>query len=232
MLNLNAFGAVLTSVLTVEHPEAPVNSFHDIAQNPRYHLLVFKGTRTELYFSESKDPIMKGIWKRRNATITFLEDLKEIETLLLKNDELIYVGDDFFESASAYYPNYITGSTERYEGRADGFGFQPNSPFRPLFNFKLSQYKTFGLISYKLKNTEKRMMYEPEKLKEESNSLGYKSTLFPFMVLCTGCVIALLIYLFEMSLNYPVEIKVKPFQGSLPIQCSISDIKRRRRNTC
>ena len=82
---------------------------------------------------------MKGIWKRRNATITFLEDLKEIETLLLKNDELIYVGDDFFESASAYYPNYITGSTERYEGRADGFGFQPNSPFRPLFNFKLSQ---------------------------------------------------------------------------------------------
>ena len=232
MLNLNAFSAGLTSVLTVENSEAPVNSFDDIAQNPRYHLLVLKGTRTELYLSESKDPIVRDIWKRRNTTITFYEDLKDLENLILKNDDLIYFGDDFLESSSAYYPNYITGSTERYDGRADAFGFQPNSPFRPLFNFKLSQYKTFGLISYKIRELEKNMLYEPEELQEESNSLGYKSTLFPFMVLSTGCVFAMFFYIFEASLNYPMYIKRNAFHESLSIPFPVSNIKRRRRNTC
>jgi hypothetical protein len=232
MLNLNAFSAGLTSVLTVEHSEATVNSFDDIAQNPRYHLLVLKGTRTELYLSESKDPIVRDIWKRRNTTITFVEDLKEAETLILKNDNIIYVGDDFFESASAYYPNYITGSSKRYEGRADAFGFQPKSPFRLLFNFKLSQYQTFGLYGYKITEQEKNMLYEPEELKGDSNSLGYKSTLFPFMVLSTGCVIALIFYIFEASLKFPLDSKRNEFDGILSTQFSVSDINRKRRNTC
>ena len=77
------------------------------------------------------------------------------EKQILSDPKLVYVGTESFQEVSMNYPCAITKLSKMYGQKSYGFGFRTNSSYRKLFNFKISQYKSYGIKSQLQKDTEK-----------------------------------------------------------------------------
>ena len=47
-------------MLTIESTWMPINSLEDVSENDLYHVVILKGTKSEAFFSESKDPMIQN----------------------------------------------------------------------------------------------------------------------------------------------------------------------------
>lgn len=190
MLNINIFYAGLASLLTIESSPIPINSLKDVSANPNYHLGILKGTKTESFFSDSKDLTVQEMWKNREHKIIFHTDETIAEKQILIDSKLIYVGSESFEDVAINYPCKITRLSEKYARTSYGFGFSPNSSYFKLFNYKFSQYKSFGIKHYLEMRTTKASTYGCVAEEQHWHSLGYANIYSPFGIFCIGTVTA------------------------------------------
>ena len=95
---MNTFYAGLASMLTIESTWMPINSLKDVSENDLYHVVILKGTKSEAFFSESKDPMILNMWEKRESKIVFHTDEAIAENQILLDRSLVYVGKVFLRS--------------------------------------------------------------------------------------------------------------------------------------
>jgi hypothetical protein len=197
MITLNTFYAGLASMLTIENTQTPIDSLEDIANNPSYRLTMRKGGNTESFFAESTELPIKKIWNNRKSQIVHHTDKTVAESQILRDPTLVYVGSESFEETSKNYPCKITKLSKTYSKNSYAFAFSPNSSYRKLLNFKIIQYKLFGIKDHLTKNTIKASTYGCKETTEHQHALGYSDIFVPFWIVAFGSTLALIFIIAE-----------------------------------
>lgn len=209
MLNRDTFYAGLASLLTIEPPLMPINSLEDVLRNPGYRLSVMEGTTIESYFSNSEDSIAQKLWDKKETKIISNTGKIMAEKQILSDPKIVYVGTESFQEVSKNYPCSITKLSKMYGQKSYGFGFRTNSPYQKLFNYKISQYKTYGIKSQLKKDTEKASTMGCHEVEEHWHALSLSNIPLPFQIVLIGVAIALVILILEALAHYKDMISKK-----------------------
>ena len=202
MFNRDTFYAGLASLLTIEPPLMPISSLEDVLSNPGYRLSVMKGTTIESYFSNSDDSVAQKLWEEKEDKIISNDGKIMAEKQILSDPKLVYVGTESFQEVSINYPCAITKLSQKYGQKSLGFGFRTNSSYQKLFNYKISQYKSYGIKSQLQKDTEKANTMGCSEANEYWHSLGLSNIPLPFKLVLIGIAFALTFLIFEIILHY------------------------------
>lgn len=202
MFNRDTFYAGLASLLTIEPPLMPINSLEDVLTNPGYRLSVMEGTTIESYFSDSEDSIAKKLWDKRETKIISNTGKIMAEKQILSDTKIVYVGTESFQEVSMNYPCSITKLSQMYGQKSYGFGFRTHSPYQKLFNYKISQYKTYGIKSQLKKDTEKASTMGCNEAEEHWHALSLSNIPLPFSIILIGMAIALVFLILEALVHY------------------------------
>ena len=202
MLNRDTFYAGLASLLTIEPPSMPITSLEDVLKSPGYRLSVMEGTTIESYFSDSDDSIAQRLWNEKESKIISNNGKIMAEKQILSDPKLIYVGTESFQEVSMNFPCKITKLSKMYGQQSFGFGFRTNSPYQKLFNYKISQYRTFGIKSHLKRDTEKANIIGCDETNEHWHALGLFNIPLPFEIVLIGVGTALLLLSFEAIFHY------------------------------
>ena len=197
MINLNTFYAGLASRLTIENSAMHINSLEDVLKNPGYRLTIMKGTRIESFLSEAKDTAIKKIWKVKEKKIVYNTGALMAENQILHDNRLVYEAPQTFEEVAVNYPCKITKSSKYYARTSYGFGFAKNSSYAKLFNFKLSQYKSYGIKNHLRRDTEIANTLGCKEAEEYWHSLGYSNIFLPFAIIMVGVIFGMISFAVE-----------------------------------
>ena len=72
-----------------------------------------------------------------------------------------------------------------------------NDFYAKLFNFKLSQYKSYGIKSHLSRDTQIANTHGCKENEEYWHSLGYSNIFFPFAIASLGVILALMSFVIE-----------------------------------
>ena len=109
----------------------------------------------------------------------------------------MYVAPQTFEEVAVNYPCKITKSSKYYARTSYGFGFAKNSSYAKLFNFKLSQYKSYGIKNHLRRDTEIANTLGCKEAEEYWHSLGYSNIFLPFAIIMVGVIFGMISFAVE-----------------------------------
>jgi len=207
MIALNTFYAGLASRLTIENTPTPIDSLEDIANNPSYRLTIQKGGNTESFFAESCDLPIRKIWNNRKSQIVYHTDKILAENQILRDPTLVLSGANSFEETSKNYPCKITKLSKTYSKKPYGFAFTPNSAYQKLLNFKIMQYKMFGINDHLAKDTINSGAHGCKETTTHQHALGYSDIIVPFWIVAVGLTFSLLFIFVELIVYKIIYLK-------------------------
>jgi len=210
MIALNTFYAGLASRLTIENTPTPIDSLEDIANNPSYRLTIQKGGNTESFFAESSELPIRKIWNNRKSQIVYHTAKTLAENQILRDPTLVYFGVDSFEQTSKNYPCKITKLSKTYSKQSYGFAFTPNSAYQKLLNFKIMQYKMFGINDHLAKDTINSHAHGCKETTTYQHALGYSDIIVPFWIVAVGSTFSLLFIFSELIVYKIIYLKQFP----------------------
>ena len=177
-LNWSVYNAGLTSALTVQHSEWPVNYFSEIVPNG-YQVLLKSGTA---YYdlwrddSETKEIFLKTIQGNPDAVYSTPE---EAAAKILTGGKYIAPSADTSPLAINYKGKIGAPLTMRKKLRA-GLGFTYNSEYLDIFNHFLTKMKENGILE---KIEEGSKTYQEANRPSEDIEISYNNCISIFMVL-------------------------------------------------
>jgi len=202
MITSNIFNAGLTSVLTVQNIELPINTLQDILDNPSNKIIVLKGTASLSYFSEAPpNSVANAIWERkikgnRNA---MAKSLVEVEEALLQDDTTVAFSSNYNEAGFKRYPSKISKSSIRYGLRTGAIAVRKTSPYLNVLNYKISQYRTFGILAYLERRIAKPETNAVADFSDQCQPLGYENIYLCHIILLFGFVVSIFCCAIENS---------------------------------
>ena len=151
-LNIYSYGAGLTSSLTYEVYEMPINKLRDLIDNPGYQIILMKGSSDEMYFTEATmetNPNAKRVYDQmiKNNPNAFYEQFSESESMLLHDTKMVlFCNQDIVANVFAAYPCHITKAKSEYAKSVVGLPFPKDSQYLQLFNHKIAAMNQEGIL--------------------------------------------------------------------------------------
>jgi len=206
-LNYMAWDASLTSTLTVQRFQHPINSLEDLIYHRDYQLMVYKGTSSESYFSDTseseRDSVVRQLWKEtlENNKDAMVYTNEEQETAVLKDKKNVMFADDLSAKMWANYPCKITVGKTRYNKHSLAYPFKKNSTFIRLFDTVLNKMKETGTLS-SIQRHGAQFRPLPNCKDERKWSIGYQNIFSGFVLSSIGCLMAVMIWFAEYAYCY------------------------------
>ena len=202
-LNFKTWESSLTSNLAVQNYEHPIKSLGDFLNHSEYQLLFLRGSAAELFFLDAAELEVESqskiVWKKllENDDKAVIDSNDEQEETILKRKTNVVLTDAFSARLWGNRPCKITTAPSRYNKHSLAYPFKKNSPFLKVFDNVLNIMQETGTIQ----NTQRHVVqYKPLTVcdKKRDWSIGYENIFSAFVIVGSGCIIALLVWLFEL----------------------------------
>ena len=202
MFNYMFWDAGLTSTLTVQNFELPINNLKDLLSKRDYQLMIWRGAASEAYFTEaaasSKSSYAKTLWEEtmqdNNKAMT--SSTEEQEAAILRDKTNVVFTDPLSANLWANYPCKITSTKQRYSEHSIAYPFKKNSTFIKVFDNALNKLMETGSLKSIHRH---KLKFKPLSNCDEERefSLGYQNILTAFVVSGVGLLIATMIMVLE-----------------------------------
>ena len=215
-LNYMAWGAGLTSTLTVHSFELPINSLESLLDHTGFQPVILRGSAAEAYFSEAAGPVAKVLWERsiKNNKNAFVRSTEGEEKAVLEDRSNVVFADTLSVNLWRHFPCKIATTSTRYYGHSTAYPFRKNSTYINAFNSALNRMMETGSLNRIHRNSQK---FKPlTNCKEEQElAIGYQNIFSAFVLSTIGFVIAILIWVLEFTC-----IKLYKVNGSTISKCN------------
>ena len=215
-LNYMAWGAGLTSTLTVHSFELPINSLESLLDHTGFQPVILRGSAAEAYFSEAAGPVAKVLWERsiKNNENAFVRSTEGQEKAVLEDTTNVVFADTLSVNLWRHFPCKIATTSTRYYGHSTAYPFRKNSTYINAFNSALNRMMETGSLNRIHRNSQK---FKPlTNCKEEQElAIGYQNIFSAFVLSTIGFVIAILIWVLEFTC-----IKLYKVNGSTISKCN------------
>ena len=203
VLNFYAYNAGLTSSLTVEIHEVPINTLNDIITNHQYQIRVLRGTVYESFFSDATtdtNPAAKILYDTtiKGNPEAYYNSYEEVEGLLEDDKNVVFIFSDL-EGTFANYPCGISKGKGTYANANAGLAFPKNSPFIDAINHRLLHLKTRGHLGI-MKARNRFFKPKAQCHFKVFNPFSYHNIVSAFLMLCLGVIVSCSCLIFECFL--------------------------------
>ena len=207
LLNKEVYEAGLTSQLTVQELNSPINSLEELTANPKYQILITKGGADEDYFKEARDDNNPAAFKTYNDKVkntpeALVNSLQSAKEKILEDPYKVYFSSEVaIDTGVSEYPCRLVASQKAYFKSPSAYPFHSGSHYLKLFSKKITvlgetgQYDLVGKQSIREKPIYKCIVSEGG-----YNELGYKTTFTAFLFMGSGALIAIFYCFFEYSI--------------------------------
>ena len=200
--NFMFWDAGLTSTLTVQNFELPINNLKDLLSKRDYQLMVWQGAASEAYFVDAAASIessdAKTLWKEtmKGNKKAMTHSTEEQEEVILRDKKNVVFTDPLSANLWATYPCKITSAKKRYFQHSIAYPFKKNSTFIKVFDNALNKLMETGSLKSIHRH---KLKFKPlSNCNEERDlSLGYQNILTAFVVSGIGLFIAIMTMVVE-----------------------------------
>ena len=193
-LVLVAFNAGLTSTLTIEVTDVPIQGLKDLESREGYSLHVLKGGATEAYLQGSKEA--QAVLSR--GQVRDYESLYTAEERMIEDETYITFSVGVF-SDLVFDPCRITESPERYNIHDIGLPFKKDSPYLDLFNHQIGRLLDSGLYRKLVEDTRRHRGDEQCDARQKLKPISYHNIIAVFIVVSVGVGLSLCALLIELT---------------------------------
>ena len=181
MVNFQAYNAGLTATLVNLPWSRTVDSLEDVMNNPRYKLVVLKGSSGEDFLRY--EPQYHKLWINSTETIS---SYAEGEANINRDyNKVLLASSPDFEIVSDGYPLRIVGSNVVYRRRMLAYPLSLQSSFAQVFNYQILRIKQGGFkLSWKNKKSKPNM-------DSATSAISFNNVIATFALLGLGCTVAI-----------------------------------------
>jgi ABC-type amino acid transport substrate-binding protein len=195
----------LTARMTSGPPSTPIRSFQDVLEK-KYKVIVMDSTSNHdlLRTSDPNSAMYEVYWSQMDGNQnSFVNSDKEAFDKVLTEENTLYftsLFNDAFDDTRFVRLNMIDSISESV-----AWGFQNNSELLGFFNHHLFKIQQSGIMNRMTR--ECKYLGNEDFTFEDAFSLGYKNTLFPFLLLLGGFILSIVMIPIEKCMQAAHNVK-------------------------